>query len=95
MDNIDKIKREIEEVDTAMMDLKKISNSDSNCKVLGIDTIDIDLKKFNIDEWGESVKPVKGIISLITRDYGNFHLDIEVADLVFLMEDGSFRAIKD
>ena len=44
MDNIDKIKREIEEVDTAMMDLKKISNSDINCKVLRIDTVDIDLE---------------------------------------------------
>ena len=32
MDNIDKIKREIEDVDTIMMDIKKISNSDSNCK---------------------------------------------------------------
>lgn len=31
MDNIDKIKREIEEVDVAMMDLKKVSDSD-NCK---------------------------------------------------------------
>ena len=91
MDNIDKIRREIEEVDTAMMDLKKISNYDSNCKVLGIDTIDIDLKKFNINEWGEPVKPVKGIISLITRDNDNFHLDIEVGGLVLLMEDGSFR----
>ena len=95
MDNIDKIKREIEEVDTAMMDLKKISNSDSNCKVLGIDTIDIDLKKFNIDELCEPVKPVKGIISLITRDYGNFHLDIEVGELILLMEDGSFRKVED
>lgn len=31
MDNIDKIKREVEEVDIAMMDLKKVSDPD-NCK---------------------------------------------------------------
>ena len=95
MDNIDKIKREIEEVDTAMMDLKKISNSDINCKVLRIDTVDIDLEKFNIGEWDEPVKPVKGIMSLIARDYGNFHLYIEVGELILLMEDGSFRKVED
>ena len=54
-----------------------------------------DLKKFNIDELGEPVKPVKGIRSLITRDYGNFHLDIEVGELILLMEDGSFRKVED
>ena len=92
---ISKMFDEVNKIDAAMMEIKKVSDRDNNCKVLRIDTANIDLEKFNIGEWDETVKPVKGIMSLIARDYGNFHLDIEVGELILLMEDGSFRKVED
>lgn len=65
-------------------------------KIVSVDTIEIDLNKIEIDvsKWEDTIKPVKIIMSVITRDNNgedSFGLSIEAGNMVALMEDGTFR----
>ena len=88
---IGKMFEDINDVDAAMLELKRVS--EANSKILSVNIYDVDFNKLNIDvsKWVEPLKPVKGIISVIIKDYGNFHTEFRIGGLVLLMEDGSFR----
>lgn len=88
---IGKMFEDINDVDAALLELKRIS--EVNSKILSVNTYDVDFNKLDIDvsKWVEPVKPVKGIISVVVEDYGDFHIGFRVGGLVLLMEDGSFR----
>lgn len=79
----------IQNVDYSLRDIDKR-------KIVSVDTIEIDLNKVEIDvsRWEDTIKPVKIIMSVITRDNNgedSFGLSIEVGNMVALMEDGTFR----
>lgn len=76
----------IQNVDLSLKDIEKR-------KIVSLDTIEIDLNKVEIDvsKWEDTIKPVKIIMSVITRDNSSFGLSIEVGKMVALMEDGTFR----
>lgn len=88
MNSLDKVTNEtVKELDDALVDLEKN-------KIVAVDTFEVDLKKEGIDvsEWEESIKPVKVIMSVITRNSdGEFGLSMTIGNLVMLMEDGTFR----
>ena len=88
---ISKMFEDTNNVDAAMLELKRVS--EVNSKILCVNTYDVDLNKLDIDvsKWVEPVKPVKGIISVVFKDCGNFHTEFKIGGLVLLMEDGSFR----
>lgn len=88
---IGKMFENISDVDDAMFELKRVSEPKS--KILSVNTYDVDFNKLDIDvsKWVEPVKPVKGIISVVFKDCGNFHTEFKIGGLVLLMEDGSFR----
>lgn len=84
------------------LQMDKIQNVNLNDidkrKVVSVDTIEIDLNKVKIDvsTWEDTIKPVKIIMSVITRDNNEkdgFGLSIEIGNMVTLMEDGTFRTI--
>lgn len=79
----------VQNVDFSLKDIDKR-------KIVSVDTMEIDLNKIEIDvsKWEDTVKPVKIIMSVITRDNngeGDLGLSIEVGKMVALMEDGTFR----
>lgn len=62
--------------------------------IVSVDTFEIDLKDKGIDvgEWEESIKPVKAIMSVVTRTGdGEYGLSITMGNMIMLMEDGTFR----
>lgn len=75
----------IKELNDELTDLKRE-------RIKGVTTFEIDLAKEGIDvsEWEEPVKPVKAIISIMTKDNGD-NISIEIGNMVMLMEDGTFR----
>ena len=67
-------------------------------RIVSVDTFEIDLKEKGIDvsEWEESIKPVKAIMSVITRKGdGEYGLSITMGNMIMLMEDGTFRISND
>ena len=77
---------EVKEVDGKLVGLEKE-------EIKAVTTFEIDLVKEGIDvsEWEDPVKPVKAILSVMTKDEnGEFALRIG-GNVVFLMEDGTFR----
>lgn len=79
----------VQNVDFSLKDIDKR-------KIVSVDTIEIDLNKIQIDvsKWEDTIKPVKIIMSVITRDNNgedSFGLSIEAGSMVALMEDGTFR----
>lgn len=79
----------IQNVDFSLKDIDKR-------KIVSVDTIEIDLNKVEIDvsKWEDTIKPVKIIMSVITKDnnkVNDFGLSIEVGNMVVLMEDGTFK----
>lgn len=57
-----------------------------------VDTFEVDLAKEGIDvsEWEDDVKPVKAIMSVVTKDKDE-SFAVEIGNMVMLMEDGTFR----
>lgn len=55
-------------------------------------TIEIDLagECIDVSTWKDSIKPVKAIMSVVTKDDGE-SLTVEIGDMAMLMEDGTFR----
>lgn len=83
--NFNKATNDIKNVDDSLTNL-------NNSRIRAVNTIDVDLAKEGIDvsEWEDSVKPVKAIASIMTKDNGE-NISIEIGNLVMLMEDGTFR----
>lgn len=75
----------IKDIDESLIDLGK-------SEIKQVNTIEIDLVKEGIDvsEWEESIKPVKVIMSIMTKDNGG-NVSIEIGNMIMLMEDGTFR----
>ena len=75
----------IKELNDELTDLKRE-------RIKGVTTFEIDLAKEGIDvsEWEESIKPVKVIMSIMTKDNGG-NVSIEIGNMIMLMEDGTFR----
>lgn len=78
----------------------KMEESFSNLenRIISVDTFEIDLKEKGIDvsEWEEPVKPVKVIMSVVTRrGDGEYGLAITMGNMIMLMEDGTFRPSND
>lgn len=84
-DNFNKIYNAIKEVDDSVANLKK-----NNVK--SVNTFEIDLLKEEIDisGWEDGIKPVKAIMSIMTKGNGE-NISIEIGNTVMLMEDGTFR----
>ena len=76
---------EIKEVDGVLVGLEKE-------EVKAVTTFEIDLAKEGIDvsKWEEPVKPVKAILSIMTKDE-NGEFVLRIGDMAMLMEDGTFR----
>lgn len=80
---------EIQKVDYSLVDIEKR-------KIVSVDTFEIDLNKVGIDmnQWEDSIKPVKIIMSVITRDNNGENrlgFSLEFGKMIALMEDGTFR----
>ena len=80
---------EIQKVDYSLVDIEKR-------KIVSVDTFEIDLNKVGIDvnQWEDSIKPVKIIMSVITRDNNGedgMGFSLEFGKMIALMEDGTFR----
>lgn len=80
---------EIQNVDFSLTDINKR-------KIVSVDTVEIDLNKIEIDvsEWGDTIRPVKIIMSVITRDNNGedrLGFSLEFGKMIALMEDGTFR----
>jgi predicted transcriptional regulator len=76
-----------EELEESFSDLEKD-------RIVSVDTFEIDLKEKGIDvsEWEEPVKPVKAIVSVVTRDSDErYGLSMTMGNMIMLMEDGTFR----
>ena len=98
----------VEELDSAMVEVQvsdktakelseELEESFSNLekdRIVSVDTFEIDLKEKGIDvsEWEEPIKPVKAIMSVVTRNSdGKYGLSVAMGNMIMLMEDGTFR----
>lgn len=76
---------------------KSFSDLEKN-RIISVDTFEIDLKEKGIDvsEWEDLIKPVKAIMSVVTRrGDGEYGLSITMGNMIMLMEDGTFRTSND
>lgn len=76
---------------------KSFSGLEKN-RIISVDAFEIDLKEKGIDvsEWEEPIKPVKAIMSVVTRKGdGEYGLSITMGNMIMLMEDGTFRTSDD
>ena len=79
---------EIQNVDYSLVDIEKR-------KIVSVDTFEVDIDKTDIDvsKWN-GVKPVKIIMSVITKDNNGedgLGFSLEFGNIIALMEDGTFR----
>lgn len=84
------VKKNLSDVITT---IKELDNSPVYLQK-SIDTFEVDLTKEGIDvsEWEDDVKPVKAIMSVVTKD-NDESFATEIGNMIMLMEDGTFRTM--
>lgn len=105
--NVKETANTLKELDDAPVELLKVTNdtvtTEENDKYSFVDSFEIDLRNntyFDVSKWEGNIKPVKAILSICIPENttlgknDKFDVKLSIGNIIFLMEDGTFRTEK-